>query len=285
MKLKAIRVRTRYWRPGTDYVREIVNSVGEIVQDGDVITVSEKAISTAEGLVVDESKFRAGRIARFLASFWTRKVWGGPLGRLTKLRDHTLERLRSFPDAEGAAHKQVALRCAGVLQALRHYSEGGIDASNLPYSYVSLPLPNPQAYADRIREAFVRRGRDVSTLIVDGDTTYTWRNLHLSPRPVDVRGLINVGGFITFVAGRALGFRSRPTPIASSGERTNPDWTLTLANIAHRVRGHGAGRTAWDMSERLGVGLTEVTWGMLDEINHHPIVILRKMPQQTPKPS
>lgn len=285
MRLKAIRVRTSYWRPGTDYVQEIVNSVGDIVQDGDILTVSEKAISTAEGLVVDESQFRAGRIARFLASFWTRRVWGGPLGRLTKLRDHTLERLRSFPGTEGAAHKQVALRCTGILQALRHYSEGGIDASNLPYSYVSLPLPNPKAHADRVRKAFAQRASDVSVLIVDGDTTYTWRNLHLSPRPVDVLGLINVGGFLTFVAGRALGFRSRPTPVAYIGEQINPDWTLTLANIAHRVRGHGAGRTVWDMSEKLRVGLTEVTWEMLDEIDHYPIVILRKMSQLIPKPS
>lgn len=285
MRLKAIRVRTSYWLPGTDYVQEIVNSVGDIVQDGDIFTVSEKAISTAEGLVVDESQFRAGRIARFLSSFWMRRVWGGPLGRLTKLRDQTLQRLRSFPETEGAAHKQVALRCTGILQALRHYSEGGIDASNLPYSYVSLPLPNPKAHAERVKKAFAQRGSDVSVLIVDGDTTYTWRNLHLSPRSVDILGLINIGGFLTFVIGRILGFRSRPTPVAYIGKQINPDWTLTLANIAHRVRGHGAGRTVWDMSEKLGVGLTEVTWEMLDEIDHYPIVILRKMPQQIPKPS
>ncbi|MCW3978604.1 MAG: coenzyme F420-0:L-glutamate ligase, partial [Candidatus Bathyarchaeota archaeon] len=124
MRLRAIRVRTSFWRPGTDYVREIVDAVGGIVRDGDVVTVSEKAVSTARGLIVDESRFKAGRFARFLASFWMRRIWGGPLGRLTGLRDHTIERLRAYPEEDGAVHKQVALSRAGLLQSLRHYSEG-----------------------------------------------------------------------------------------------------------------------------------------------------------------
>ncbi len=277
MRLKAIRVRTLFWRPGTDYVREIVDAVGGIVRDGDVVTVSEKAISTARGLIVDESRFRAGRFARFLASFWMRRIWGGPLGRLAGLRDHTLERLRAFPMKEGAAHKQVALSHAGLLQSLRHYSEGGIDASNLPYFFVSLPLQDPQACALEVCEALREGGRKASVMIVDGDTTYSSGNLHFSPRGVQVPGLIHLGGFLTFVVGRMLGFRSRATPIAYFGGAINPDWALTLANVAHRVRGHGAGRTVWDMAERMGVGLTGVTWEMLEQVEHYPIVIIRQV--------
>ncbi|UCH57242.1 MAG: coenzyme F420-0:L-glutamate ligase [Candidatus Bathyarchaeota archaeon] len=277
MKLKAIRVKTGYWRPGTDYVREIVDAVDGIVKDGDIVTVSEKALSTAKGLLVDESTVIAGWLARFLSSFWMRKIWGGPLGALTKLREHTLRRLRNYPFQEGAAHKQVALMRAGLLQALRHYSEGGIDASNLPYSLVSLPLGSAGACAEEIRLAFERMGRRVTVVVVDGDTTCSRESLHLSPRRVDVPGLVHVGGFLTFVLGRALGFRSRSTPIAVSGSRFNPDWVLTLANVAHRVRGHGAGRTVWDMVEFLGVGLAEVSWEMLERINHYPIVVLREL--------
>lgn len=277
MRLKAIRVRTGYWRPGTDYVKEIVDAVGPVLEDGDVVAVSEKAISTAEGLILDESKFAPGRLSQFLATFWMRFMWGFPLGCLTNLRQKTLERLREYPKLEGAVHKQVALMYAGLLQALRHYSEGGIDASNLPYTYVSLPLVDPLLRAKMIRGALSETGKEVSVLIVDGDTTYSWRNLHLSPRGVEVPGLVHFGGFLTFVVGRKLGFVSRSTPVALSGEPLNPDWTLTLANVAHRVRGHGAGRTVWDMAERLGVGLTEVTWSMLDEVKHYPIVILRRM--------
>lgn len=276
MRLKAIRVRTRYWRPGTDYVSEIVVAVRDLIQEGDIVTVSEKALSTASGLLIDESTVRSGSLARLLVSVWMRRIWGGPLGRLTRLRDATIDRLRNFPAHEGAAHKQVALRCAGFLQALRHYSEGGIDGSNIPYSYVGLPLRNPDVKASRIRETLEdQTGKKLSVMIVDGDTTYTWRNLHLAPRRVKVPGLVHFGGFLTFVMGRMFGFRERPTPIALSGKDIDPDWALTLANISHRVRGHGAGRTVWDMTEALGVGLTGVTWSMLDRIDHFPIVIIR----------
>jgi F420-0:gamma-glutamyl ligase-like protein len=276
LKLKAIKVKTRYWRPGTDWIREVVDALEGVVRDGDVVTVSEKAISTARGLMVDESKVRPGRVARFLASFWMRRIWGGPLAKLTRLREHTTGRLRSYPLSEGAAHKQVALNNVGILQSLRHYSEGGIDASNLPYSYISLPLEDPGIASDKLRGAIAERGSSVTTMIVDGDTTYSWRNIHLSPRKVNVRGLIHLGGFLTFVVGRMFGFKSRSTPIACSGGNLNPDWALTLANVAHRVRGHGAGRTVWEMVENLGVELTGVTWEMLDLLDHYPVLILRE---------
>jgi F420-0:gamma-glutamyl ligase-like protein len=275
LRLKAIRIKTKYWRPGTDHISEVVKAVEGVLQDGDIVTVSEKAISTAMGHLVDESKFTSGITARLIVSFWTRRIWSGPLGKLAKLKDGTRERLRNYPLLEGAVHKQVSLHYAGLLQSLRHYSEGGIDASNLPYSYVSLPLSKPEEEAMRLHRALSRRN-EVSVIIVDGDTTYSWRNLHLAPRNVPVRGLIHFGGFLAFLLGRMLGFKSRSTPLAHAGESLNPDWALTLANIAHRVRRHGAGRTVWDMAEKLGVGLTEVTWSMLDGVDHYPIVILRR---------
>lgn len=278
MKLKAIRVRTRYWRPGTDYVGEIVTAIKGLVEDGDIVTVSEKAIATASGLIVDESKIRAGKFAKLLVRAWMRRIWGGWLGRLTRLREKTVERLRGFPLEAGAAHKETALRYVGLLQALRHYSEGGIDASNLPYTYVSLPLRDPLKEAARIKEAIeAETGRGVSVMIVDGDTTYSWRNLHLAPRRVGVPGLVHLGGFLTFVVGRMLRLKARSTPIASAGAPLDPDWALTLANVAHRVRGYGAGRTVWEMSERMGTSLTGVTWEMLDRVEHVPILILRKV--------
>jgi F420-0:gamma-glutamyl ligase-like protein len=248
-----------------------------VVSDGDLVTISEKAISTAEGMIVDESKVKAGSFARFLARFWTRKIWGGPLGCLTNLRQNTLWRLRNYPIEEGSAHKQVTLRYSGLLQSLRHYSEGGIDASNLPFSLVSLPLSNPNLYARKIKDAFNELCIKVSVLIVDGDTTYSWRNLHLSPRKVMIPGFLHLGGFLTFVIGRILGFRSRCTPIAFTEDIVSPDWMLTMANIAHRIRGHGAGRTVWDMIEKFETGLTEVTWEMLNGIKHFPIVVIRIM--------
>jgi F420-0:gamma-glutamyl ligase-like protein len=275
LKITAIKVKTRYWPPGTDPVHEIVEAVKEVLQDGDIVSVSEKAISTAMGNLVDESQIKPGRFALLLSSIWMRRLWGGPLGRLAKLREHTIERLKNYPHNEGAAHKQVALDHVGLLQSLRHYSEGGIDASNLPYSYVCLPLEDPKCIADSIHKALEVTRKHLSTIIVDGDTTYSIRNLHIAPRRVPIPGIIHVGGFLTFLLGRKFGFIARSTPLAVSGIARNPDFLLTLANVSHRVRGHGAGRTVWDMARSLGVGLTDVTWEMLRLVDHYPIAILR----------
>jgi F420-0:gamma-glutamyl ligase-like protein len=275
LKITVIKVKTEYWSPGTDYIHEIVDALQGVLKDGDIVTISEKALSTAMGNVIDESKTRPGRLAKVLSSFWMRRLWGGPLGKLSKLRKHTVERMKNYPLQEGAAHKQVALERVGLLQTLRHYSEGGIDASNLPFSYVCLPLEDPELVADSIRSALEVIGSKVPTLIVDGDTTYSKGNLHLAPRRVQIPGIIHMGGFMTFLVGRMFDFASRSTPLALSGVVLNPDFTLTLANVSHRVRGHGAGRTVWDMAESLGVGLTEVTWEMLGLVDHYPIAILR----------
>jgi F420-0:gamma-glutamyl ligase-like protein len=275
LKITAIKIKTRYWPPGTDPIHEIVEAVKYVLQDGDIVTISEKAISTAMGNLIDESQVKPGRLAKLLTSFWMRRLWGGPLGRLAKLRDHTKERLKNYPNTEGAAHKQVALEHVGLLQTLRHYSEGGIDASNLPYSYVCLPLNDPKRIADSIHNALEDNGKNLSTIIVDGDTTYSKRNLHIAPRRVLIPGIIHIGGFLSFLLGRKLNFTERSTPLAVSGIVRNPDFLLTLANVSHRVRGYGAGRTVWDMAKRLGVGLTDVTWEMLGLVDHYPIAILR----------
>jgi F420-0:gamma-glutamyl ligase-like protein len=50
---------------------------------------------------------------------------------------------------------------------------------------------------------------------------------------------------------------------------------LEIAEAANRARGSGAGRTVWDMADNFKVGLTEVSWEMLETVKHKPIVILR----------
>jgi len=276
MRIRTVPLRTAYWRPGTDYMAAVLEPIQQLVQDGDIITVSEKVLSVAQGHVINESKVKPSLLARFLSRVWMRRVWGGPLGKITGLRKRTLIHLRNYPLLEGAAHKQVALSYVGFLQALRHYSEGGIDASNLPYSYVSLPLRDASAVADRLRRVIEQKtDKKVVVMIVDGDATYSFRNLHLAPRRLKVRGLVHFGGFLTFVLARVFRLRGRATPIAISGAELHPDYALTLADMAHRVRGRGAGRTVWSMARRFNVGLGEVTLEMLGSVVHRPIVLLR----------
>ena len=69
--------------------------------------------------------------------------------------------------------------------------------------------------------------------------------------------------------------KARATPIAVVGERINVEESLEIANLANRARGSGAGRNVWEMAKKFGVGLTDVTWKMLETVKHKPIVVVR----------
>jgi len=278
LRLKARRIKTRYWRPGTDYRGEVLAAVGRLVEEGDILTVSEKAISVARGNIIDESKVQPGLLARFLARCWMRGCWGYLLGFLCRLRRPTIERLRRYPLEEGARHKQVVLNVAGLSQALRFGSEGGIDSSNLPYSYSCLPLEDPALEAANIGEAIKRAtGKGVTVLIVDSDKTYSWRRLRLSPTQVKFRGIRSGGGFPAYLIGRLLKLKPQATPKAVYPQnKLRVEEALEVAELCHHVRGHGSGRTVWEMAERFKVGLTDVTWEMLETLDHYPLVLLRR---------
>ena len=269
---------TGYWRPGTYYVQRIIASVKGRIKDGDFVTVSEKAISTASGNILDESKVQPTKLASFLAKFWMRQIWGYPLGILCHLREKTVRRLRHYPPTEGAAHKQVSLDYAGFWQALLHGSEGGIDGSNLPYSYVSLPLENAEQIARNIR-AQIRQNlsKNIAVIILDTDKTYSFMNFHFTPRPKPIKGIHTCNGFAAYLAGRFLELKRRATPLALAGSLVSSDEAIRIADLANRARGFGAGRNVWDMAETFHVALTDVSWDMLDKVKHRPIVIVRQV--------
>jgi F420-0:gamma-glutamyl ligase-like protein len=271
-----IAIVTSYWRPGEDYHQRIIEALKGKVRNGDIVTISEKAISTATGNIVNEKQLNTGRFSRLLAGLWMHFVWGRLLGTFCHLRPKTINRFRTYPNVEGDKHKQLALTKSGLLQALMHGSEGAIDGSNLPYSFVSLPLQEAHSIADQIRTR-IRTDLhiEVSVMVVDTDKSYTYRNFHFTPRPKPIRGIKSHGGVLAYLFGRAFRLRKRSTPIALSGPEMMVETALQVAETANKARGHGAGRDVWDMAERFDVALTEVTWDMLDRIEHRPIVIVR----------
>jgi F420-0:gamma-glutamyl ligase-like protein len=269
-------VETEYWMPRQNYTRIIAKALDGKIKDGDIVAVSEKALSTAKGRIVNESNVQPGKMAQLLALFWMRIVWGYLLGQACSLKKENVKRLRTYPLKEGSAHKQVALWHAGFLEALLWGSEGGIDASNLPYSFVSLPLDDPSAAAEEIRLYLKKTlDKEVTVMIVDTDKTYSLGEFHFTHRPKPLKG-IRTFGFVAYVFGRILRLRRRSTPLAVAGSRMDVETALDLAEAAHRRRGSGAGRTVWDMAEKFGVGFTEVTWSMLRNFRHTPIVVFRR---------
>lgn len=276
---KSLAPETGYWRPCTDYYQKIVDNIKGKIRNGDFVTISEKAISTASNNILDERCVQPSLLAHLIAKYWMRYVWGYPLGVVCHLRKKTVLRLRTYPVAEGRAHKQVALNYAGFRQALMHGSEGGIDGSNLPYSLVSLPLKNAQQIAKRIREHLkMKFGKDVNVMIVDTDKTYSLGNFHFASRPEPIEGIQSGWGIIAYLIGRFFRLKRRATPIALvCSNRVSVEEALEIAELANRARGFGAGKNVWDMAETFGVGLTEVTWDMLDRVEHKPIVLVRSV--------
>jgi len=275
--LRVLAVATKYWRPGQDYLKETVEAVKGKLVNGDFVVVSEKAISTALNGILDESTVKPGLSARFIAGFWMRTCWGYFLGPLCGLKQKLLSQLRRYPLEMGSRHKQVALEREGLLQALMFGSEGGIDGSNLPYSYVSLPLNRADTVAEKIRLLIWSTSRRrVFVMVADTDKTYSLGSFHFSPRRNPMKGIHYFGGFLAYVVGRVLNLKRRATPLAVSGCSLSAEEALRVAEVANRARGFGAGGTVWDMAELFKVPLADVSWEMLETVRHKPVVIIRK---------
>jgi F420-0:gamma-glutamyl ligase-like protein len=269
-------ITTCYWKPRENYLQQIIDSIKSKVEEDDFVTISEKAISTALSNLVDESKTQHGWLTHFLAKYWMRLFWGHILGPSCHLKQKTIQHFKAYPIKEGSAHKQVALQYAGFLQALMPWSEGGIDGSNLPYSFVSLPLDNAQHIAQKINAQIKAKLRkNVIVIIVDTDKTYSFKNFHFTPRPRPIKGIRSFGGVLAYAIGRFFKMKRRATPIAVAGSQIHVEEALEIAEVANRSRGFGAGRTVWDMADTFNVALTDVTWDMLDKVEHKPIVIVK----------
>jgi F420-0:gamma-glutamyl ligase-like protein len=279
-RYQALALTTRYWKPGTDYINQIMIVSEKRVSDGDFVVVSEKALSTAQNNIVDESSICPGLTARILAKIWMPFVWGYFFGVACHFGQRLLRRIREYPSESGCQHKQVALQYAGFFQALMFGSEGGIDGSNLPYSLVSLPLEKADETAQAIQsEIFHKFGKKVTVVIVDTDKTYSFWNFHFTPRPKPLKGIHSQGGIAAYLVARIFTLRKRPTPLAVAGSRLSVEEALTISNVADRARGPGSGATVWDMAARFKVEATGVSWDMLSQIKHKPIVIVRRTPQ------
>jgi F420-0:gamma-glutamyl ligase-like protein len=273
----ALPVATEYWKPGENYLNSILAAIEKRVADADFVVISEKALSTALGNIIDERSSRSSFNSKIISHLWMRIAWGYFLGVLCRLGPRLRRRLHEYPLEAGSRHKQVALQQAGLLQALMWGSEGGIDGSNLPFSYVSLPLNKTYEVAELIQRQIWRKlKKKVSVIIVDTDKTYAFKNFYFTPHPKPMRGIYSIGGVTSYLIGRLFKLRKRPTPLAVAGAILQAQEALKIANIADRARGPGSGATVWDMAARFKVSPTGISWNMLAKVTHKPIVLVRK---------
>ncbi len=161
-------------------------------------------------------------------------------------------------------------------------SEGGIDGSNLPYSYVSLPLKNADEISREIQNLiWLRLKKNVCVIIADTDKTYKFHSFFFTPRPKPLKGIHSLGASTAFILGRILKLKKSSTPLTAAGCNLLASEALKITNIADKARGPGSGATVWDMAARFHVEVNDVTWEMLEAIRHKPIVIVRKMSKES----
>lgn len=273
---KFISINTNYWRPGINLLKTIIDNLDNKLYDEDIIIFSEKALSIALGRIIDEKNIKPSLLAKFLARVWMRIVWGYFLSIVCFLKKKNILRLRNYPIEYGAYHKQVALSYVGFLESLRHFSEGGIDASNLPYTYVSLPLRNPDKLTNKIKEEiFKKTGKNIGVIIIDGDSTFNFKNFYFSPRKTKIKNLKYFTGFFSFIIGRFFKLERHATPLAISNVNLDFNLIIKIVDKANKLMGHGAGETVWDMAKKFKVKPYEITWEMLEKVKHKPIIICR----------
>lgn len=278
----AIPLRSNLWKPGTDFKRKIAELVKGVISSGDYVIVSEKALSTALGLLYDESLIKSDLYSKTMTYLITNVLWGALLSRICKLSSETVLLLRKYPVPEGSRHKKLALRVGGLLQALKPTSEAGIDATNLPKHLVSLPLREPFKIAHEIRSYLAQELKiDVRVAIVDSDKCYRSKlvpRLILASRKTGLPSSINLG-FLSFLVARAFNsfFSPYASPLGFSPTTMDVDELLVVSELADRARGFGVGRTVYEVEKKLGVKTSEITWSLLDSFPHYPVVVVKRV--------
>lgn len=279
IKLRILRKRFNYWFPGTDVVKEIIDKYGKHIENGDIIVIAEKALSTALGNVYDESIIQADILTKIFTFITVKILWLKLLKFVFRKRD-TICILASVPLDLISAHKKLSLKYGGLKHFLKPISEAGIDTTNLPYKYVSLPLRNPAVLRNIKLKIFRELGKYVNILVIDTDKTFKLKFLNrvvFSTRPSFIRGVIDLGAYI-YIGGRIFRkyFTFYPTPVAYNGINIGLPLILRIAKICDKFMGSGLGRNIIEMLESTGrKGLGDVTWLDMIKVYHYPVLLVK----------
>lgn len=123
--------------PGTDLVRVIHDAAGDTLRDGDIVVVTSKIVSKAEGRILaadDREDAITRETVRLVASRTS------PSGHVTRIVENRL----------------------GIVSAA-----AGVDASNTPEGTVLLLPEDPDASARRIAEGIRATGAHVGVIVTD----------------------------------------------------------------------------------------------------------------------
>ncbi|MDP9439796.1 MAG: coenzyme F420-0:L-glutamate ligase [Actinomycetota bacterium] len=140
-------------RPGDDLEALVVGAVGDTLRSGDVLVVTHKIVSKAEGRLVDLATVEPSALAKEYAARW---------GKDPRQIEAVLRESR----------RVVRMDRGVVISETRHgfvCANAGVDASNVPGEETVCLLPvDPDRSAARLREALHRQlGVEVAVVVSD----------------------------------------------------------------------------------------------------------------------
>ena len=273
---QVIPIETHYIKPN-ESIDFMIEDICKLANEGDYLVIAETPISVSQGRLVDEADYTPSWKATFLATYWSKYLWGYVLGPLLGIKERTIKNLRKLPE-ESKRHKELVLDLYGWKHALKPASEAGIDLSNAPGTCVSLLPENPEKVAEEITEKIKNKtDNTITTLIIDTDATYRRGNKYFTGLPIAIPGIEANKGVIGYTLGQ-LSENMGSTPLGCSRE-IEVEEALKMANIAEDYQKSlsTAMATIYSVKEVLGSDTDGVTIESLDSIIHTPAVLIRKI--------
>jgi coenzyme F420-0:L-glutamate ligase/coenzyme F420-1:gamma-L-glutamate ligase len=147
-------------RPGDDLARLVAEAVGGTLRAGDVLVVTHKIMSKAEGRLVDLGTVEPSALAKEYAARW---------GKDPRQIEVVLRESR----------RVVRMDRGVVISETRHgfvCANAGVDASNVPGEDTVCLLPvDPDRSAARLREALIERLGVEAPVVVSDSFGRAWR--------------------------------------------------------------------------------------------------------------
>jgi len=277
MKVKIRRIVTSYWFPvGPERtVRRLCRLLRNHVSKRTIVVISEKALLISCGYIYDELLIRIGKTSQRIVDLY-RSLWCRLFRRL--LKDFVYESICSVRVEDIARHAVFCSRsCRGhVLSILKPVSTCGVDASGLPYYYVTDPSADYRKVIDSVYKQLNVR----SIIVADSDTSLIVKKIHLvlTSRPVYLNFCINLG-VLTYVLSR---LRSRlfikcPTMTYAVGDPTLRSYRgFIILKRVEKYRKACYGRSVIEMMRLLlSKDYTSVTWRQLSHSRpHYPVILV-----------
>ena len=273
---KVIPIETHYIKPN-ESIDFMIEDISKLANEGDYLVIAETPISVSQGRLVDEADYTPSLKATFLATYWSKYLWGYVLGPILGIKERTIKNLRKLPE-ESKRHKEVVLQLYGWKHALKPASEAGIDLSNAPGTCVSLLPENPEKVAKEITEDIKNKTNNtITTLIIDTDATYRRGDKYFTGLPIAIPGIEADKGVFGYTLGQ-LSENLGSTPLGCSRD-IDVDEAIEIANVAEDYQKSlsTAMETIYSVKDVLDSDTHEVTVESLDSIIHTPAVLIRKI--------